>query len=210
MELTPNTIFLLKNLRGIIYFSQGVNVEREIKWLKKKFRYRHLGIVKDLATEVKPWKKLAILEVPHKIKVKNVALKSALLASFFATPLLILRKESLGDFGKYIVAYVTSDHLNEVEMKRNIRLANYAITDFYVKMLKLAEANDLKGRKEIVRRDVKRFWRLRGEKIVVAVYIDVMKEKKLLKRKVPLYYLCMVPAVIVDLRYIRKKELSKI
>jgi hypothetical protein len=88
--LDPVYLYLVKNLRGIIYYSKQVNPESEFKWLKKKFRYRELGISENLKLE-QQWKKLITLP---RIEA-NATLDSLLQASRYICPLIILKEESL-------------------------------------------------------------------------------------------------------------------
>ena len=202
-DLDPRYVYLLKNLRGIIYFSKNLDVKKEIKWVRRKFRYRMVGIPQEFAKEVKIWKRAVVLNLPFSIRSKNIATKTVLLASYFVTPILILKEDSIKDFTRIMVGYVTSPRLDENEVKRNIRLANYAITDFYVESIRFAEQRDVEKRKELVKRDIKRFWRLKGGKKVSIIYVDVL-EAGISLRKVPLNCLSIVPCVVIDTKLMKK------
>ncbi|MEM1513256.1 MAG: hypothetical protein QXN15_11940 [Candidatus Jordarchaeales archaeon] len=56
----PLHLYLVKNLRGVLYFSKEATVEAELKWLKKKFKYRELGISDALKADI-GWRKLLTL-----------------------------------------------------------------------------------------------------------------------------------------------------
>jgi hypothetical protein len=123
-------LYFVKNLRGIIYISRDVSPETELEWLKRKFKYRELGVSETLKLELK-WKKLLTLP---KI-VENPVLDSLLQASSFVCPLIILKEKSLKNFNNAIIAALkTREKLGEKDLKFNIRLVNYAITDFYLKI----------------------------------------------------------------------------
>lgn len=187
-------LYLVKNLRGIIYLSKEVFPEKELEWLKRKFRYRELGVSETLKLELK-WKKLLILP---KI-VDDQVLDSLIQASNFVCPLLILKDESLKDFKNAVVASLkTKGKLGDKDLKFNLRLVNYAITDFYTKAIELALRSDLTGRKMLAEKDLKRFWRIPedvGGKTLIA-YIDPLLVKSDLQKPV---YMSLIPSLVLDL-----------
>ncbi|MEM1658072.1 MAG: hypothetical protein QXX87_01680 [Candidatus Jordarchaeales archaeon] len=95
----PLHLYLVKNLRGILYFSREVSVDTELKWLKRKFKYRELGVSDTLKVDVK-WSRL--LTLPR--VVDDPPLDSLLQASRFVCPLIVLKEESLRDYGGAVVA----------------------------------------------------------------------------------------------------------
>lgn len=187
-------LYFVKNLRGIVYLSRGVSSEKEFEWLKRKFRYRELGVSETLKLELK-WKKLLTLPMI----VENPVLDSLLQASSFVCPLIILKEESLKDFKKATVASLkTKEKLADKDLKFNLRLVNYAITDFYTKSIELALQSDLDGRKRLAEKDLKRFWRIPEDangKTLIA-YIDPLLVKSDLQKPV---YMSLVPSLVLDL-----------
>lgn len=187
-------LYLVKNLRGVIYLSKDVSPEKEVEWLKRKFRYRELGVSETLKLKLK-WKKL--LTLPR--IVENPVLDSLVQASSFVCPLIVLKEESLKDFKNAIVAILkTTEKLGDKDLKFNLRLANYAITDFYVKSIELALQSDLDGRERLAKKDLKRFWRIpenTNGKTLVA-YIDPLLVKSDLPKPV---YMGLIPSLILDL-----------
>jgi len=123
--VSPEYLYLVKNLRGIIYFSDKSKVEKEIEWLKRKFRYRKLGIAKSLKekSKLKLWSKLEILSLPFEVNLKlNSEIESMLLASSFLSPLLILKEETLIKLSSFLILKLkTKEVLDDRELKRNIR-----------------------------------------------------------------------------------------
>lgn len=184
----------MKNLRGVIYLSKDVSPEKEVEWLKRKFRYRELGVSETLKLKLK-WKKL--LTLPR--IVENPVLDSLVQASSFVCPLIVLKEESLKDFKNAIVAILkTTEKLGDKDLKFNLRLVNYAITDFYVKSIELALQSDLDGRERLAKKDLKRFWRIpenTNGKTLVA-YIDPLLVKSDLPKPV---YMGLIPSLILDL-----------
>jgi len=187
-------LYFVKNLRGIVYLSRGVSPEKEFEWLKRKFRYRELGVSETLELELK-WKKLLTLP---KI-VENPILDSLLQASSFVCPLIILKEESLKDFKNATVALLkTKEKLADKDLKFNLRLVNYAITDFYTKSIELALQSDLDGRKRLAEKDMKRFWRIQEDtngKTLIA-YVDPLLVKSDLQEPV---YMSLIPSLVLDL-----------
>jgi hypothetical protein len=187
-------LYLVKNLRGIIYFSRGVSPEKELEWLKRKFRYRELGVSETLKLELK-WKKLLTLP---KI-VENPALDSLFQASSFVCPLIILKENSLKDFEKAVIATLkTSEKLGDKDLKFNLRLVNYAITDFYTKSIELALESDLAARKRLAEKDLKRFWRIPEDangKTLVAYIDPLLMDSGAIQKPV---YMSLVPSLVLD------------
>jgi hypothetical protein len=187
-------LYIVKNLRGIIYISRDVSPETELEWLKRKFKYRELGISETLKLELK-WKKLLTLP---KI-VENPVLDSLLQASNFVCPLIILKEKSLKDFNNAIVAALkTREKLGEKDLKFNIRLVNYAITDFYLKSIELALQSDMEGRKKLAEKDLKRFWRIpeNADGKTLIAYIDPLLIKGDIQKPV---HMSLVPSLVLDL-----------
>jgi hypothetical protein len=172
----PLRLYLVKNLRGIVYFSRELFPKTELDWLKRRFRYRELGVSESLKLELK-WKKLLTLP---KID-DNPILDSLFQASSFICPLIVLREESLKDFGDaVIVSLKTLEKLGDKELKFNLRLVNYAITDFYLESIQLAAKKDMMGRRRLAEKDLKRFWRIKADasgKTLIA-YIDPLLIKR--------------------------------
>jgi len=172
----PLRLYLVKNLRGIVYFSRELFPKTELDWLKRRFRYRELGVSESLKLELK-WKKpLTLPKIDD-----NPILDSLFQASSFICPLIVLREESLKDFGDaVIVSLKTLEKLGDKELKFNLRLVNYAITDFYLESIQLAAKKDMMGRRRLAEKDLKRFWRIKADasgKTLIA-YIDPLLIKR--------------------------------
>jgi len=189
----PDYLYLVKNLRGIIYFSKGVEPGLELDWLKRKFRYRILGISQNLEVKTN-WKRLHVLP---RIE-DDPRLDSLFQASKFICPLLVLKEDSLGDLRNLIIAELkTEENLDNRDLKFNIRLANYSITDFYLKAIELAKKRDIEGRKELALKDLKRFWRIKesaGGRTLIA-YIDPLLSKREISE---VTLLSIIPAIVID------------
>jgi hypothetical protein len=197
MELNAEVfkLYLVKNLRGVVFFSREVNPEAEVKWLKRKFKYRELGISENLKLTDK-WKKLVILP---RIE-ENEVLDSLFQASRFICPLIILKEKSLNTFNKAVVARLkTEEKLSDKDLKFNLRLANYSITDFYLKSIQLARQFNLDGRRKLAEKDLKRFWRVKTSEdgITLVAYVDPLLMKKEIK---DLSLMSLVPCLILDLQ----------
>ncbi|MHA1606341.1 MAG: hypothetical protein ACTSWP_02185 [Candidatus Freyarchaeota archaeon] len=190
----PLHLYLVKNLRGVIYFSKDVSPEAELNWLKRRFRYRELGVSEALGVKL-GWRKIVILP-----KVDgNPVLDSLLQASRFVCPLIVLKEESLRDFDDAVVVSLkTLEELGDKELKFNLRLVNYSITDFYLKSIELAERSDMEGRRRLAEEDLKRFWRVKSDttgKTLIA-YIDPLLIKKDIRDPTQT---SIIPCLILDL-----------
>ena len=189
----PFRLYLVKNLRGIVYFSKGLNPKIELDWLKRKFRYRELGVSESLKLELK-WKKLLTLPKTD----DNPVLDSLFQASSLICPLIVLREESLKDFGNaVIVSLKTLEKLGDKELKFNLRLVNYAITDFYLESIQLAAKSDMMGRRRLAEKDLKRFWRIKADasgKTLIA-YIDPLLIKGDIRDPLRM---SLIPSLVID------------
>jgi len=153
----PEFLHLVKNLRGILYFEEGR--EREFEWLKRKFRYRELG-VSELLDRPKGWAKLVVLPRLG----RDPVLDTLLLANRYIAPVILLGESSLRPFRKIVVAELrTRQRLGDRELKFNLRLVDYAITDFYVKAVELAREGRMEERKRLAESDLRRFWRIKPD-----------------------------------------------
>jgi hypothetical protein len=183
----------VKNLRGLVYFSKGVSPKAELDWLKKKFKYRELGVSETLGLELK-WKKLLTLP---KID-ENPVVDSLFQASSFICPLIVLKEESLKDFGNAIIASLrTREKPGDKELKFNLRLVNYSITDFYLKSIELAVQSNMEKRRRLAEKDLKRFWRIKTDahgKTLIA-YIDPLLVKSDIRS---LLQMSIVPCLVLD------------
>ncbi|HDN83772.1 MAG TPA: hypothetical protein ENG50_05355 [Candidatus Altiarchaeales archaeon] len=188
--MKPLDIYLLKNLRGIIYANPALDIEEEIKLLKKIIKYRDLGISEKLSKllKIKPWKKLKLLRDFH----EDVKISSLCLASFYATPLIVVKAKSLDDL-PIVKEIRTKEKLELKELKRNLRLVNYSILDFYTKAL---EQKDPELRIKIIENDEKRFWRIKAnaEGVPIIAYADPLKLIKPENR-----FHALIPCLVVDM-----------
>ncbi|MEM2908287.1 MAG: hypothetical protein QXP65_03720 [Candidatus Hadarchaeales archaeon] len=189
----PKYLCLVKNLRGVLYRSKGVKASRELEWLKRKFRYRWLAVSEGLGLTIE-WKNLVV--VP-KLR-DDLAIDSLFQASKFVCPLIVLKERSLRDFKKAVVSELkTEQELSDGDIKFNLRLVDYAITDFYVESIELGKSGKLAERVELARRDMKRFWRIKpsAEGRTVVAYIDPL----LLERPEEETLMSLIPCFVMDL-----------
>lgn len=206
---------ILKNVKGCIFFDydlEGKFID-EIGWLSKRFKYRNLGYAQSLMQAARDGERDLIsrkpfIELPYPIdeimEFRNlltelfngmeIEIDTLILASVYVTPVIIVGIESLEKLDKFIVYRKGSTAmLDERELKRNIRLVNYAIIDFHNMMgldalsslKKYAEEKDtnflgkvVENRRKIIEEDCeKRFWRLNIEGTVeerdVIIYLDI-------------------------------------
>ncbi|MEM3700135.1 MAG: hypothetical protein QXL57_04640 [Candidatus Bathyarchaeia archaeon] len=110
-----------------------------------------------------------------------------------------MKEESLKDFGNAIIACLkTKEKLSDKELKFNLRLVNYSITDFYLKSIELALQSDMEGRRKLAEKDMKRFWRIKASKDgkTLIAYADPLLLKSTLQNAMQM---SLVPCIILDL-----------
>lgn len=197
---------ILKNLRGVVLFHPDDEVEGEVKWIVNKFRYRDVGVTPALLEKVggeqirarlskKPFVSLPIpfpsiaQWISASVRYANIdplVMESITLSSCFISPLLVLKRTLLKDMLPFVVwTLKSSTELNDQEIKRHLRIADYAVLDFYQTITQGAynalERGDVQGlleeRKEKAKEDgQKRFWRLTAEGQVqpreLVMYLD--------------------------------------
>ncbi|MEM2737598.1 MAG: hypothetical protein QXK93_01225, partial [Candidatus Bathyarchaeia archaeon] len=89
------------------------------------------------------------------------------------------------------------ESLNDKDLKFNLRLVNYSITDFYLKSIEFAKRSDMESRKRLAERDLKRFWRVKADtngKTLIA-YIDPLLIKSDINNPT---YMSLVPCLVID------------
>ncbi|MEM3783650.1 MAG: hypothetical protein QXY88_01265 [Candidatus Bathyarchaeia archaeon] len=109
-----------------------------------------------------------------------------------------MKEESLKDFRNAIIASLrTQEKLGDKELKFNLRLVNYSITDFYLKSIELAVQSNMEERRRLAEKDLKRFWRIKTDvygKTLIA-YIDPF----LITSDIGiLFYMSIVPCLVRD------------
>jgi len=149
----PRYASLLKNLRGVVFLDPHVEFPvEEVRWLKRKYRYRSLGISESLVNALKDEEREFFLEKPFEIlkppllEIENFikiilevageapiyVVESLILTSCYVNALVVLGRDSLSTLNPFIIwAMRSTSELTEIEIKRNLRLIGYAIIDFY-------------------------------------------------------------------------------
>ena len=190
MSIDPEFLHLVKNLRGVLYFSS--EREKELEWLKRKFRYRELGI-SELLHRPEKWRKLVTLP-----RLKDDPILDTLsLANRYIAPVIFLGGDSLRPFRKAVIVELkTKQKFNDKELKFNLRLVDYAITDFYVKAIELAKAGKLEERKKLAESDLKRFWRVKADPkgYTFVGYLEPLRFEELKRES-----LSLLPFLVLDL-----------
>lgn len=109
------------------------------------------------------------------------------------------QERSLADYEKAIIVCLKiKDGLSDKELKFNLRLVNYSITDFFLKSIEMALKCDLAGRKELATKDLKRFWRLssHSEGKPLIVYLDPLLIRRNLREAT---LMSLIPCLFLDL-----------
>ncbi len=182
-------ISLVKNLRGVLYWR--LENPGKIEWLVSRFKYRNLGVPPSLAPHLPLKRKVLVpLSFPSEIVQRVVQLFSEVLdvrssealclASSYVCPLMVL--SGFEDFSDAVVDVVrTEKELSIKDWKLHMRIADYTVLDFYSwaveSALKALRGGDveavLEERKERIKKDKKRYWRLASEEgDVFLAYLD--------------------------------------
>ena len=195
---------VVKNLRGVLYSSLPKGAfEEKLGWLRKRFRYRNIGITprmekryglkangKLLVRLVEPVPGINELIDAYAAmaELERGALEVYCYASAYVSPLLILGHTSSADLGALIVDNVLVDReLTDKEYKLHMRIADYTVLDFYLwatsrareAILALARGQDISAilaeRKERVEKDKRRYWRVMSEEgRPLVLYLDFL------------------------------------
>ena len=170
----PRYVSLLKNLRAVIFLGPTKKFPVEgIKWLRKKYRYRSIGVAQSLLSALnseiresfmkKPFEILKFLlpEIEQfvrtvlsvELEIPEYVIESLILASCYVNALVVLGRESFPVFRRFVAWEMKSiAELPENEVKRNLRIVGYAILGFHDKVI--AEAYEtLKEVSEIINKE---------------------------------------------------------
>ena len=183
---------VVKNLRGVIYYSGGR--EDRLRWLLSKFKYRSLGVTPSLANLMPKRKVLVELTYPVKTIEEAVRLFSEVisleaaetlcLASAYISPVMLIGE--LEEFKPAVIRTVkTSMNLDDRAWKLHMRIADYTTLDFYAWSTqnalesladekRLVEA--LREREARAADDERRYWRLRSDEgRIFLAYLDPLR-----------------------------------
>lgn len=148
-------VSLLKNVRAVAFLDPNASFPmEELKWLSKKYRYRSIGVSKQLLRNLDENMKTVFAKKPYVTlraplteietltrlvsnycsSIPNYVFDSIIMASCYVNPLLIIGRESYEILERLAAwtLYSTSE-LPDVEIKRNTRIIGYAILDFHEK-----------------------------------------------------------------------------
>jgi len=181
----------LKNLRGVVFFSQsGEKITSSLKELKRYHRYRNLGIAPslaenfDLAEISQPPFIILNIPEPHleswledfKTRRNFSALQTLVLSLIYLVPIVFLDGESLKVFDSWEIWRYSLTKLPELkEQIRHLRILSYAMIDFLLKeelVIKELEYSSFSpsARRELVAhyqelldQDAYRYWRVKGK-----------------------------------------------
>jgi len=142
---------LVKNLRGVIYSClSGKELAERLSWLKKRFRYRRLGITPSLLGKHRevagrfmgsplvelrnPFPGLdELLSAYEELTgLSPAVLETYCYSSIFVSPLLILGRDCARELAPLVVDVVRVEkELTDKDYKLHMRIADYTVLDFY-------------------------------------------------------------------------------
>ncbi len=154
MSLEPRYVSILKNLRGVIYFSEGEEILEKIKWINRHFRYRYVGISENILQKVEDKKIKQVLSKKPFIQLyypsenikrfiqffveiieeNSLLLESLLLSSCYVSPLFVLGEKALQQCESFAIHFLeVSEKLDDKKLKRHLRIADYGVIDIHEK-----------------------------------------------------------------------------
>ncbi|RLE63530.1 MAG: hypothetical protein DRJ38_07360 [Thermoprotei archaeon] len=145
MNLNPTFVSILRNIRGLLYLSPGDWDAEIVSWLKKKYRYRMIGLAPTLLLEFSekrdlfakpPFKILAYPSDTLHLFAEKIGenlpkdiVESVILASCYVTPI-VTNSKGLKRLDNLSIYRVLSEKvLPENEIIRHLRIAGYTILD---------------------------------------------------------------------------------
>lgn len=160
-----------KNMRAILYLKE--ENDNFIKFVLKYNRRRSVGVPDFM--EMLEGKCFVSLEVPKKAEKFYAKLnkeeKAIFLAMLYIAPILTT-PSCLKHFEKYeIMPIMAKKKLDIREGLRHLRIAEYSMLDY-----RLGNEEELK---KYVARDLRRFWRIKGEDIKVGSYCSISIPKRI-------------------------------
>ena len=195
---------VVKNLRGIIYSSlEPEDLQGRLSWLKKRFRYRNIGLTPSMVEKygLRADGKL-LVELAEPVRglgelisalasitgIRRDVLEAYCYASIYVSPILVLGQGSCADLAPLVVDEVlVKRELTDKEYKLHMRIADYTVLDFYLwatslageALGALARGGDVRAmlaeRRERIEKDKRRYWRVRaGEGRALVLYLDLL------------------------------------
>lgn len=143
---------IVKNLRGVVVFTRyNGEIEEKIKWLKKRFQYRDLGLPPTLYRnyhekiieylEGKPFRQLVyphekyleLTNLFHELtSLKYEVVEALIFSSLYISPLLVLDKNITNSIVEQADKIIYTDEKLDIKnWKLHLRIADYTILDMY-------------------------------------------------------------------------------
>ncbi len=186
-------IYLVKNLRGVLAVDKNSDIDRTIKWLSRKYKYRDLGVPpcilenRVISREYLDGNPFHLLEYPDNTireylsrfvdvlskKIWSCLAESLLFASVYASPLHldVDAYSRLRDAG-FVIHVVEGPLLDDNSAKLHLRIVDYSVLDSYIDSIsevascisRSCSSSDLQSmRLSRATRDEKRYWRIRSK-----------------------------------------------
>ncbi len=158
-------IALAKNMRGILYLKD--KNEGFIKFVLRYNRRRSIGIPSFM--EPPEGKCFLSLDAPRGAKrfysKLNEKEKTIFLSMLYIAPILTT-PSYLKDFEEYeIIPIMSKEDLDVREGLRHLRIAEYSMLDYRL--------SDKEEMDKYISKDLRRFWRIKGDKVKVGSYCSI-------------------------------------
>ena len=141
---------IVKNLRGVIYTSlDWRELDERLKWLKRHFKYRNIGITKESLNcypSLKSYLESPLIELKYPFKqaeeliaayqkildLPPPVIETYCMASMYVAPMIVLGEKSIKDLGHLTITSVkTLKTLDDKSYKLHMRIVDYTTLDFY-------------------------------------------------------------------------------
>ncbi len=161
-----------KNMRAILYLKS--ENENFTKFVTKYNRRRSVGLPDFIDAKGKCFIKLEVPEKAEKFYEKLEKNEKAIFLSMMFIAPILTTPSYLKDFEEYEIAPIMAkESLDIKEGLRHLRISEYSMLDY-----RLSNENEMK---EYVSNDLKRFWRIKGDKTKVGSYVVINIVPKNLK-----------------------------
>ncbi len=157
---------LAKNMRAILYLKE--RNENFIKFVLKYNRWRSIGVPDFI--DMPEGKSFVSLSPPQKAEKFYSELeneeKAIFLSMLYIAPVLTI-PSCLKDFEKYEIMPIMAKEILDIrEGLRHLRIAEYSMLDYRL-------SNEDEEMNEYISKDLRRFWRIKGDKVKVGSYCSI-------------------------------------
>mgnify|MGYP007013811914 CR=1 FL=1 len=171
---------LVKNLRGVVLFNPAEGVEKDLRWLSQRFKYRDLGLIPSLkgktgvSFKILAYPTGTVERVVEKLandgRISRPIAEMLCLASVYVCPAVVVGESFRQEIERMAVDVVKVKKMDLRNWKLHMRIADYTALDFYeqateeaLRVLRRKDEMVVQHRRERIARDKRRYWRIADE-----------------------------------------------